>query len=56
MLADKPEWKDAKLVRALAPRLKPLMPNLPDVWRELMTPSHQHFVPKHYEEMLNGFL
>ncbi len=56
MLADKPEWKDAKLVRTLSPRLKPLMPNVQDVWADLMTPSPQHFVPKRYEEMLNGFL
>jgi hypothetical protein len=56
MLAEKPEWQDAKLVRALAPRLKPLMPNLQDVWRDLMTPSREHFVPKRYEEMLNAFL
>lgn len=56
MLADKAEWKDTKLVRALAPRLKPLMPNQQQVWRDLMTPSCEHFVPKRYEEMLNGFL
>ena len=48
--------RDAKLVRTLAPRLKPLMPNVQDVWADLMTPSPQHFVPKRYEEMLNGFL
>jgi hypothetical protein len=56
MLADRPEWQDAKLVRALAGRLKPLMPNVQDVWQDLLTPSPQHHLPKRYEEMLDAFL
>jgi hypothetical protein len=56
MLADRPEWQDAKLVRALAGRLKPLMPNVQDVWRDLLTPSPHHHLPKRYEDILHGFL
>jgi hypothetical protein len=56
MLADKPEWKDAKLVRQLAVRLLALMPDPKQIWAELMMPSPQHYLPKRYEEMLNGFL
>ena len=56
MLADKPEWKDAKLVRQLAMRLLALMPEPKQIWAELMVPSPQHFLPKRYEEMLHGFL
>ena len=56
MLADKPEWKDAKLVRQLAVRLLALMPDPKQIWAELMVPSPQHYLPKRYEEMLNGFL
>jgi hypothetical protein len=56
MLADQPEWKDARLVRQLAVRLLALMPDPKQVWAELMVPSPQHYLPKRYEEMLNGFL
>ena len=56
MLADRPEWRDAKLVRTLAGRLKPLMPNVQDVWRDLLTPSPLHHLPKRYEDILHGFL
>jgi hypothetical protein len=55
-LAQSPEWKDAKIVRALAPRLAALMPDPDAIWRELMTPSAEHSIPKRYEEMLNAFL
>jgi len=56
MLADKPEWKDARLVRQLAVRLLALMPEPKKIWAELLVPSPQHYLPKRYEEMLNGFL
>ena len=56
MLADRPEWQDAKLVRALAGRLRPLMPNVQDVWQDLLTPSPDHHLPKRYEDMLHDFL
>ena len=55
-LAAQPDWRDAAIVRALAPRLSALMPNPDAIWRELMTPSPEHAVPKRFEEMLNGFL
>jgi hypothetical protein len=55
-LAQSPEWKDAKIVRALAPRLSALMPDPDAIWRELMTPLAEHSMPKRYEEMLNAFL
>jgi len=55
-LARSPEWKDATIVRALAPRLAALMPDPDAIWRELMTPSAEHSMPKRYEEMLNAFL
>ncbi len=56
MLADKPEWRDVKLVRALASRLHMLMPEPQKIWAELMTPSPHHYLPKRYEEMLHVFL
>ncbi|MDB5543601.1 MAG: hypothetical protein JWO64_750 [Hyphomicrobiales bacterium] len=55
-LALHPEWREAKIVRALAPRLAALMGDPGPVWQELMTPSPEHALPKRYEEMLNGFL
>jgi hypothetical protein len=55
-LAQQPEWRDSKIVRALAPRLAALMGDPGPVWQELMTPSPEHALPKRYEEMLNGFL
>ncbi len=56
MLAEQPDWKDAKLVRQLAVRLLALMPEPKKIWAELMTPSPHHYLPKRYEEMLHGFL
>ncbi len=43
-------------MRALAGRLRPLMPNVQDVWQDLLTPSHDHHLPKRYEDMLHDFL
>ena len=55
-LAARPDWRDARIVRALAPRVAVLMGDPAPVWRELMTPSREHALPPRYEEMLNGFL
>ncbi len=55
-LAERPEWRDVKIVRALAPRVLALMPDPRGVWQELMTPAPDHSLPKRYEEMLNAFL
>jgi hypothetical protein len=55
-LADDPAWRDAKIVRALSPRVAALMPDPDAVWRELMTPSPDHALPARYAEMLNAFL
>lgn len=55
-LAQAPEWRDAKIVRALAPRLAALMGDPEPIWRDLMTPSQDHALPQRYAEMLNGFL
>ncbi len=55
-LADMDEWKDALIVRALAPRLRALMPDPATVWRELKTPARDHRLPARYEDMLRDYL
>lgn len=55
-LSDMDEWKDAAIVRALAPRIRALMPDPQTVWRELMTPSPDHRLPPRYERMLRDYL
>lgn len=55
-LADRPEWKDAAIVQALAPRIRALMPEPDAVWRALMTPSPDHRLPPRYERMLREYL
>jgi hypothetical protein len=56
LLAERDAWRDTSIVRDLAPRLSVLMPDPHEVWAELMTPSHEHALPRRYEEMLNAFL
>lgn len=56
MLADDPDWRDAKIVRALAPRLRALMPDHQSVWRALLTPSPEDSMPPRFREMLDAFL
>ena len=55
-LAEDPAWRDASIVRALAPRIGALMGDPAPVWRELMTPSPDHALSKRFQEMLNAFL
>jgi hypothetical protein len=55
-LADMDEWKDTAIVRALAPRIRALMPDPANVWRELMTPARDHRLPPRYEDMLRDYL
>jgi UDP-N-acetyl-alpha-D-muramoyl-L-alanyl-L-glutamate epimerase len=55
-LSDMDEWKDAAVVRALAPRLRALMPDPGTVWRDLLTPSPDHRLPARYERMLRDYL
>ena len=55
-LSDNDEWKDTAIVRALAPRIRALMPEPQSVWRELMTPSPDHRLPPRYERMLRDYL
>jgi len=55
-LAERDDWKDAAIVRALAPRLATLMPDWPGVWQELMTPSPQHFLSPHYAKLLDDYV
>ncbi len=50
------EWKDTAIVRALAPRIRALMPDPDNVWRELLTPSPDHRLPPPYERMLRDYL
>lgn len=56
LLAERPEWHDAPIVRALAPRLKALIPDVHVVWSELLTPAPDHHLPPRYEDMLNAYL
>lgn len=56
LLAEWPEWRDAAIVRALAPRLAALIPDVHAVWNELLTPSPDHRLPARYEDMLNAYL
>ena len=55
-LSDMDDWKDTAIVRALAPRIRALMPEPQSVWRELMTPSPDHRLPPRYERMLRDYL
>ncbi len=55
-LADDPAWRDTAIVRALAPRLRALMPDPDSVWRALMTPSPDHRLPPRFAAMLQGYL
>lgn len=55
-LAERPEWQEAAIIRALAPRLKTLMPNWQDVWAELITPSPDHALPPRYAAMLDAYV
>jgi hypothetical protein len=50
------EWKDTAIVRALAPRIRTLMPDPANIWRELMTPASDHRLPPRYEDMLRDYL
>ncbi|MDB5649780.1 MAG: hypothetical protein JWL62_1300 [Hyphomicrobiales bacterium] len=56
LLAERPEWRDAPIVQALAPRLAPLMPDPHEVWANLLTPSPDYHLPARYEDMLNAYL
>jgi len=55
-LAERDEWKDTAIVRALAPRLAPLMPDWRSVWQELMMPSQEHFLSPHYAKLLDAYV
>jgi hypothetical protein len=55
-LSHDPQWRDTAIVRALAPRLRTLMPQPDSVWRDLMTPSPDHRLPAHFAAMLEAYL
>ncbi|MDB5569764.1 MAG: hypothetical protein JWN93_947 [Hyphomicrobiales bacterium] len=55
-LADHPDWRETAVVRALAPRLRPLMPDPGGVWADLMTPSRDHRLPPRFAAMLQDYL
>jgi hypothetical protein len=55
-LADDPAWSDTAIPRALAPRLRPLMPDPDEVWKTLMTPAPDHRLPARYEAMLDAYV
>jgi UDP-N-acetyl-alpha-D-muramoyl-L-alanyl-L-glutamate epimerase len=54
-LAARPTWKDALIVKRLAPRLQPLLQNPRDVWKKFLTSSPVHYMPKRFEEMLYDY-
>lgn len=56
LLAEQPEWRDAAVVRALAPKLSILMPDPHAVWADLLTPSPDHHLPRRYQDMLDAYL
>lgn len=55
-LARDPQWRELKIVKALAPRLASLMPDPDSVWRTLMNPSPDHRLPARFEKMLHDYL
>jgi UDP-N-acetyl-alpha-D-muramoyl-L-alanyl-L-glutamate epimerase len=55
-LAARPEWKESRILRALAPRLKPFAPRLDEEWRRLLTPARDHSLPPRYERILHAYL
>jgi hypothetical protein len=56
MLFRDPFWRDCAVVRDLASRLTPLMPEPDYVWRALMTPSAAHAIPPRFERMLHAYI
>ncbi|MDB5509803.1 MAG: hypothetical protein JWL93_2272 [Hyphomicrobiales bacterium] len=56
LLAERPEWRETPIVRALAPRLAALIPDVHAIWTDLLTPSPDHHLPARYEDMLNAYL
>jgi len=55
-LAARPEWRESRILRALAPRLETFAPRLEEEWRRLLTPSREHSLPPHYEALLDAYL
>ncbi len=55
-LAARPEWRESRILRALAPRLKAFAPRLEEEWRRLLEPSREHSLPSHYESILDAYL
>ncbi len=55
-LAARPEWKESRILGALAPRLEAFAPRLEEEWRRLLEPSGEHSLPPHYESILNAYL
>jgi UDP-N-acetyl-alpha-D-muramoyl-L-alanyl-L-glutamate epimerase len=55
-LAEAPAWKDCAAIAALAPCLREKLPNWREVEAALLTPSHDHRLPRRYESMLDAYL
>ena len=55
-LSARPEWKESRILRALAPRLEPFAPRLDEEWRRLLTPAPDHSLPPRYERLLHAYL
>jgi hypothetical protein len=55
-LAQQPLWANSIAVATLAPRIQDVMRGSEAIWRNLLTPSPSHHLPKRYEEMLNAYI
>jgi hypothetical protein len=55
-LAARNEWKDSKILKALAPRLACFAPQLDEEWMRLLTPSGEHNLSPRFESILNDYL
>jgi UDP-N-acetyl-alpha-D-muramoyl-L-alanyl-L-glutamate epimerase len=55
-LASRPSWADCFVVANLAPRLSILIDDAPARWRSLLTPSHDHNLPLHFEDAFHAYL
>lgn len=55
-LAADPAWASAKVVTALAPRLREKMPDWRAVEAALLTPTTEHGLPGRYEKVLHAYV
>jgi UDP-N-acetyl-alpha-D-muramoyl-L-alanyl-L-glutamate epimerase len=56
LLAGRPEWADHHVVKALAPRLRPKMPDMERVREEFLTPSDNHRLPVRFKDMMDAYI